>query len=58
MKKLLDDILREKARIAESLAQGVAEDFAQYQALVGQYAGLQKAQNMVEAILRADEDDN
>ncbi len=54
---LLDRLLRRKAEIAAALAQGSAGDYSAYRELVGQYAGLQYAQEQLESILRAEEQD-
>lgn len=56
MEELLRRLLERKAQIAQSLATGTAQDYAAYKTLVGEVAGLQYAQEQLEAILRADEE--
>ena len=55
MDELLRRLILRKAEIERSLAQGIARGIEDYRALVGEYSGLQYAQNQLEAILNDDE---
>jgi hypothetical protein len=46
-----------QAEIANSLAQGSAGDFSVYQRLVGEYSGLQMSLDILNNLLKEDEDD-
>tara|TARA_R110000868_G_scaffold126363_2_gene333375 strand:- start:794 stop:979 length:186 start_codon:yes stop_codon:yes gene_type:complete len=46
-----------QAEIAASLANGSAGDFNSYQRLVGEYSGLQMSLDILNNLLREDEDD-
>ncbi|NDD53650.1 hypothetical protein EBZ39_07190 [bacterium] len=59
MKSLSDLISAVKARqneIAVSLARGTAGDFAAYQRLVGEHAGLQATLNIIDNLLREEDE--
>lgn len=58
MDALLEWLLQQQAAIRHSLGSGVAQSMEEYRALVGELRGLQRAQERLEAILRADEDDD
>ena len=47
----------EQARIAESLTAGNVVNFETYQRLVGQYQGLVKSLEIIENLLKEDEDE-
>jgi len=53
----LDAIKVRQAEIAASLANGSASDFNSYQRLVGEYSGLQMSIDILNNLLREDEDD-
>jgi hypothetical protein len=46
-----------QAEISASLANGSASDFNSYQRLVGEYSGLQMSLDILNNLLREDEDD-
>jgi hypothetical protein len=46
-----------QAEIAASLANGSASDFNSYQRLVGEYSGLQMSIDILNNLLKEDEDD-
>lgn len=46
-----------QTEIANSLAQGSAGDFPTYQRLVGEYSGLQMSLDILNNLLKEDEDD-
>lgn len=46
-----------QADIAKSLAAGNAQDYAKYQRLVGEIAGLQMSKDILDNLLREDEDE-
>ncbi len=60
MKTISDFIGAVKARqaeIAAGLAHGNASDYAVYQRLVGEFQGLQSAMDILNNLLKEDEDD-
>lgn len=53
----IDAVKVRQAEIAASLANGSASDFQSYQRLVGEYSGLQMSIDILNNLLREDEDD-
>ncbi len=47
----------EQARISQSLVEGHAVNFESYQRLVGQYQGLEKALDILDNILKEQDED-
>lgn len=55
---LISAINDRKSDIAESLVSGTAVNFETYQRLVGQYQGLQETLDILNNLLKEDDDDN
>ena len=54
---IISAVKAEQARIKESLAQGNLPNFETYQRLVGQYQGLEATLDIINNLLKEDEDD-
>jgi hypothetical protein len=54
---IISAVKAEQARIAESLTAGNVVNFETYQRLVGQYQGLVKSLEIIENLLKEDEDE-
>jgi len=54
---LIGGIKTRQAELAASLAHGNASDYAVYQRLVGEYQGLQSAMDILNNLLKEDEND-
>lgn len=54
---LIGGIKVRQAELAASLAHGNASDYAVYQRLVGEYQGLQTAMDILNNLLKEDEND-
>ena len=55
--RLIDQIRRKQAEIAQSLARGSASDMNAYLKLSGHWRGLEEALEMIDVILQENEED-
>lgn len=56
LEQLIDQIKRRQAELSYALAQGHASSYDVYQRLVGQIAGLEESLNILNSIIREEQD--